>query len=107
MTRWSGAQRVTVSRQPQRRAAPERKSDAVTRGATHVVALLVLGLALPACWGGTSSMTMGPRAHLIETPPRARRPTAWEMRAIEAAPLPGRPYAPTPITPFAETITDF
>lgn len=84
-TRWTGAQ----------------------RGASHVIALLALGLALPACWGGTSSMTMGPRARLIETPPRARRPTAWEMRAIEAAPLPGRPFAPTPITPFAEGITDF
>lgn len=74
---------------------------------TRWIALVALGLALPACWGGTSSMTMGPRSHLIETPPRARRPTAWEMRAIEAAPLPGRPYAETPITPFAESITDF
>jgi hypothetical protein len=74
---------------------------------TRWIALFALGLTLPACWGGTSSMTMGPRARLIETPPRARRPTAWEMRAIEAAPLPGRPFAETPITPFAERITDF
>lgn len=74
---------------------------------TRRIALLALGLALPACWGGTSSMTLGPRAHLIETPPRARRPAAWEMHAIETAPPPGRPFAETPITSFAEQIADF
>lgn len=68
---------------------------------------LVALIALPGCWGGTSSMTLGPRGSLIETPPRARRPTAWEMRELEALPPPGRPYADTPLTPFAERITDF
>lgn len=72
----------------------------------RTIALLAL-LALSGCWGGTSSMTLGPRSRLIETPPRARRPAAWEMRAIDSQPPPGRPYADTPITPFADRITDF
>src|SRR5690606_13373523 len=51
--RWraSGAQRVTVSRHPRRRAAPERTSAAVTSGATHVIAAACLVLAL-GCDGG-------------------------------------------------------
>lgn len=51
-------------------------------------------------------MTLGPRARLIDTRPRPRRPPArWVPRALEAPP-PGRPYASTPLTPFAERITD-
>lgn len=59
------------------------------------------------CWGGTSPMTLGPRSRLIETSPRPRRPAAWEVHAQESPPPPARPYADTPITEFAERITDF
>lgn len=52
-------------------------------------------------------MTRGARGRLfVEPPARVRRPAAWEL-AAPAPPAPeGRPFAPTPITPFAEAIAD-
>ncbi len=49
-------------------------------------------------------MTRGTRGRLIEPPARTRQPAAWEVRA---APPPTRPFAPSPITDFAESIADF
>lgn len=69
----------------------------------RILALLAI-LALSGCWGGTASMTRGPQSRIFETPPRPRRPAAWELREPT---IPGRPYADTPITAFAESITDF
>lgn len=68
-----------------------------------------LALALLGC-GGPSTMTMtyGPRGRLIDAPVRPRRPAAWE-RAVTPAPVPiaGRPFADSPISPFAERLADF
>jgi hypothetical protein len=68
----------------------------------------VFALAAIASCGGTSTMTMTRSAggRLVEPPPRARRPAAWESAVPAQERLAGRPFAPSPITSFAEQMTD-
>jgi hypothetical protein len=76
--------------------------------ARRLAAAVVLA-ALAGC-GGPSMLplTRSTRGRLIAEPPvRVRRPAAWELAARTPEPLPdGRPFAASPITPFADAITD-
>lgn len=68
-----------------------------------IVASLV---ALAACGGpSTLTMTNGPRGRLIEAPVPVRHATS--APPAPEPPLPGRPFADSPITAFAEQLTDF
>ncbi len=77
-----------------------------------MVRRLAAGIALAfvagSCGGpSTLTLTRGTRGRLFADPPaRVHRPAAWEMTATPVAYPDTRPFAPSPITPFAEAIAD-
>lgn len=74
--------------------------------ARHVAILTVLALA--ACGGpSTTALTRGPRGRLLIDAPAPARSAAVPRAAPPPAPIPGRPFADSPITPFAEQLADY
>lgn len=70
--------------------------------------MLVLLLALGAgCGGETLPMTRGAQARLwVERAPARPRPASPAPAPEQPAVVPGRPFAPTPLTGFAEALSD-
>jgi hypothetical protein len=95
------AQRVTVGRQAQRRAAPERKSDAVTSGATNTIdgeveVAVIVGFPLQP--GGSLARGFAARASLDEALEAAAAEALQGLAFLWEEPLPAcvPEVSPTP-----------